>query len=107
VLLIACANVANLLLTRAAARQGEMAVRNALGAGPRRLVRQLLTESVVLGAVGGAAGLALAYWGIRGLVALSPEGIPRLDSISLDGTVVAFTAIVTLGTGLLFGLFPA
>jgi putative ABC transport system permease protein len=107
VLLIACVNVANLLLARAAARSGEMAVRTALGAGRPRLVRQLLTESLVLGIAGGVAGLLVAFGGTRLLVAARPEGIPRLASVGIDPTVISFTAVVAIGTSLLFGLVPA
>ena len=107
VLLIACANVANLLLTRATGRQKEVAVRTALGAGWQRLVRQLLTESLLLGLLGGAAGLLIAKAALYVVRTVNPGNIPRLDAISLDGTVLAFTFGVSVLTGLIFGLTPA
>jgi putative ABC transport system permease protein len=109
VLLVGCVNVANLLLARSAAREREVGLRTALGAGRARLVRQMLTESLVLATAGGIAGLAVAAWCHRGLLALVSDRIPipRLDQVTLDWPVVAFTMIVALATGMVFGVVPA
>ncbi len=107
VLLIACVNVANLLLARSGVRQREMAIRAAVGATRGRLVRQLLTESVTLAALGGALGLLVAWWGVRTLVALGPEQLPRVQAIGLDVRVILVTAAASILCGLLFGLAPA
>ena len=107
VLAIACVNVTNLLLARGAQRRGEFALRAALGAGRGRLVRQLLTESLLLAAAGGAAGMAVAAIGVRALVALSPAGLPRLGAIRVDATMFAFGLGITTLIGLAFGVMPA
>jgi putative ABC transport system permease protein len=107
VLLIAGANVANLLLARSAARQKEMAIRAAVGAGRLRLVRQLLTESLLLSLLGGGAGLLAAKWGVKLLVAMSPGGIARIEESGVDGRVLGFTCAVVVFVGLIAGIFPA
>ena len=107
VLLIACVNIANLQLARATDRYKELAVRMALGAGRARLVRQMLTESLLLSLVGGTLGLLLATWITAGLVQFTSSGLPRLNEISADRTVLIFSLLVSLLTGILFGIFPA
>lgn len=106
-LLIACANVANLLLARAAAREREIAIRIAVGASRRKLVRQLLTESVLLGILGGVPGVVLAIGGLRILSAVGPADLPRLDQVHISWQVLIFSVVISLATGLLFGIAPA
>jgi predicted permease len=107
VLLIACANVANLLLARSTGRSREFAIRSALGASPGRVIRQLLTESVMLGIVGGGIGLLLAQWGTRAILRALPESLPRTEEIGIDGHVLFFTLGISVVTGMVFGLVPA
>jgi predicted permease len=107
VLLIACANVANLSLSRAAVRQKELAIRAAVGASRIRLIRQLLTESMLLAVAGGVAGVGIAYFTIKALGVFGPDNIPRLNDVSIDGRVLAFTCLIALLTGAIFGLVPA
>jgi len=107
VLLIACANVASMLLARGTGRLPELAIRSSMGAGRRRLVRQLLTESLFLSIIGGLAGVVVAYWGVDALRAILPDNVPRVDGIQVDSAVLTFAAVVTVATGVLFGLAPA
>ncbi|HET7378122.1 MAG TPA: ABC transporter permease, partial [Anaerolineae bacterium] len=107
ILLIACVNVANLMMTRMAARDREIAIRRALGAGHWRMVRQMLTESVLLGTIGGFGGLVLATWGVRALLAFVPREIPRLEGVGIDRGALLFAAAISIGTGILVGLAPA
>jgi predicted permease len=107
VLLIACGNIANLLLARATARSGELAIRAALGAGRGRIIRQLLTESLLLATLAAAAGIALASWGVKALTAAAPPGVPRLEQASINPLVLTFTALLAIACAIVFGLAPA
>src|SRR5262249_44415296 len=106
VLLIACANVANLFLVRAASREGEMAIRTALGAGRSRLVRQLVTEAMLLSFVGAALGLLLAKWSVATLLHFAPSSLPRVSRTTISVGALAVTGAVAIVTGVIFGLLP-
>jgi putative ABC transport system permease protein len=107
VLLIACSNVANLLLARGSARRREMALRAALGASPSRIVRQLLTESLILASVGGALGAGVAFLALRGILAIHTPTVPRIEEVSIDGAVLAYSLLISMVVGILFGMAPA
>ena len=107
ILLIGCANVANLMMARTATRDREIAIRRAMGAGQFRLIRQMLTESVLLSTLGGLIGLLLATWGVQLLLGLTPKDIPRLEGVSVDRSALLFAFVISIGTGVLFGLAPA
>ena len=107
VLLVACLNVANLLIARSMTREREISIRAALGAGRGRIVRQLLTESVVLAAIGGGAGLLLAIWGVESLASLLPPNFPRVNQLSPDGRILVFAFAVSILIGCLAGIMPA
>src|SRR6185436_18562967 len=103
---IACANLANLILARAESRQREFAIRSALGAGRWRLLRQFMTEGVLLAVVGGAIGTALGLAGLRAMLAASPDSLPRTTEIGLDPAVMGFTFLISIATGVIFGMAP-
>src|SRR5439155_25020691 len=107
VLLIACANVANLMMARTERRQQELAIRGALGAGRGRLMRQMLTESVILTGLGGLAGLVISVWGMRALVLLLPQRMARLREFQIDGHALGFTLLISIASGLVLGVAPA